>query len=338
MASLMQDRMRKLDSRGRARLLAAGFLAAVLLVGGVSCGGDSSETQEDSTGASTPATDASGATDPISCASDEAETSVTVDGAQLLPQELGDTPSGPRNGSLTVEAIDVARLPDSFYVPSVDLTVTADNPLVGVRYEVTNDLTTEVMPMTEFALSWRLTDGEQSWPIADYTGDFLEVSDDWSEVSGDADSEDLVGAGLQGISWAVFEVPEDSNPAAVAWPLAAGTQACLALPGEVDTSATPTDPTTTTSGSSGSTGDEDALDLFESLAEESCDLTITPDPASASIVAQSGDEVTIEDAEGTQLIVNVAEAVVYPVGGPNEVIPIMYQNCDAAVFQGAADA
>lgn len=85
---------------------------------------------------------------------------------------------------------------------------------------------------------------------------------------------------------------------------------------------------------------EAAKALFIELAQQACDLSITPDPTTATVTTMDGadGEHLVTDSEGTQLIINIDARLVYPVGGPNEIVPIAYQNCDAAIFLGSADA
>lgn len=101
-----------------------------------------------------------------------------------------------------------------------------------------------------------------------------------------------------------------------------------------------TQPVTTTEAptTTAPSGEAQAKALFVELVQQACDPSITPDPALASASTGAGGEYPITDADGTVLIINIGLETVAPVGGPNEIIPIKYQNCDAAVFLGAADA
>lgn len=101
-----------------------------------------------------------------------------------------------------------------------------------------------------------------------------------------------------------------------------------------------TQPVTTTEAptTTAPSGEAQAKALFVELVQQACDPSITPDPTLASASTGAGGEYPITDADGTVLIINIGLETVAPVGGPDEIIPIKYQNCDAAIFLGAADA
>ncbi|MFH0750693.1 MAG: hypothetical protein V2B17_02545 [Chloroflexota bacterium] len=72
--------------------------------------------------------------------------------------------------------------------------------------------------------TWWLTDGQGSWPTAWYS-----VWAPWVAAQG-GDPDSSMDAGQTAIDWAVFDVPEGFEPAAVSWPLDDGGQACLTWP------------------------------------------------------------------------------------------------------------
>jgi hypothetical protein len=159
--------------------------------------------------------------DPTDCAG-KGDTSLTADARDLNSFAEG-------SGSVTVQLLKTRALPHSFQDNFVDETVTADGKFVGVQLKVTNRSSAEIQPSSMFD-SWRLTDGDASWETADYSGSHQGgVSGAYSDSQGDDQPETEVAAGFDGTTWAVFDIPLDADPSAIAVS-STPDQTCLRLP------------------------------------------------------------------------------------------------------------
>ncbi len=156
-----------------------------------------------------------------SAASPDGEITVVVEHAGFVPAAFADTrPCG------------IFAAPGcETHPPPV---VTALGQFFVVRYVVTNgtagaiDLPaqcTTASPRRKCSgRTWWLTDGQGSWPTAWYS-----VWAPWVAAQG-GDPDPSMDAGQTAIDWAVFDVPEGFEPAAISWPLDDGGQACLTWP------------------------------------------------------------------------------------------------------------
>jgi len=169
---------------------------------------------------------ASGPAEPTECAAaDRAE--VTVE-ASRLGRLMGQPDL---EGTVTVRVLGRADPPSTFEDPFIQQPTVAQGKFVGVRYSLANDTNAEVQPSTQVSDSLRLTDGERSWAVADYSGAHQTgVSGAWAETQGDEQPETMVGAGFEQTTWAVFDVPADARPTGLALSFESGGQECLALP------------------------------------------------------------------------------------------------------------
>ena len=145
-----------------------------------------------------------------------------------------DVPAGGINttltGTVSITMLQRADLPKSFLDTFVNQTVTAEGKFIGIRYAVKNGANTKMQP-SSINESLFLTDGKQSWDVADYTGPNPHgVSGAWSVSRGDAQPETYIGAGFDGTTWAVFDVPTTAMPTGIALRVQRTNELCLGLP------------------------------------------------------------------------------------------------------------
>ena len=153
------------------------------------------------------------------------------------------TVGGP-GGELQVVVDEAGPIPDSFedIRPCGPLSfgcqtrpdVVAEGQFFAAHYSLANhtDGTVELPAGCTHAVPrqqcpgwcWWITDGRTSWPA---TGS--DVWEPWAVSQGSGTAR-MVDSGQTALSWAVFDVPEGFEPAAIAWPLEDGSQVCLTLP------------------------------------------------------------------------------------------------------------
>lgn len=155
------------------------------------------------------------------------ESSVDIS-ADLLPVLFG---SDAPEGSITVEVLAYEDLPDTIEDSSFEGEVfVARGDFVGVRYRLVNNASQELQLSSQFTENLRLTDGEQSWAVADYNSDHFGAPGwEWSEQNGDVGGATYVGAGFADTTWAVFDVPGGTDPTGLGFQLANGRSLCLGL-------------------------------------------------------------------------------------------------------------
>ena len=207
---------------------------AVAMLLFAACGGDT-ETADDEGTDTTPPVQLEGLPEdlvedpgtlpaPEDCAN-ATDATATVEISNTSADEATDTPA---TGEVTIEITEVAELPASFEDPFISgETLTAQGRFIGYREEVTSAASAEFQPSAFFD-DWRLTDGERSWPTADYTGPHqTSVSGSWAETRGDEQPATMIASGFSQTTWAVFDVPVDAEPTGIAFALDDG-QECLA--------------------------------------------------------------------------------------------------------------
>jgi hypothetical protein len=88
---------------------------------------------------------------------------------------------------------------------------------VIVYYSVKNELNTQIQPSTQVAPDLLLVDSKgRSWSNDDY-GSHCFLSANAAEAHGDTGPESMIGAGLDGKTAIVFDVPTDATGLAVDW-------------------------------------------------------------------------------------------------------------------------
>lgn len=166
-----------------------------------------------------------GTADPAACASGApVRADIPVEGVENLSfLEI------PISGTFAIEVHQVVEVPATFDDPFIPGELArAQGRFIGYRVTVTNNATTEFQ-LSQVA-DWLLTDGQRSWPTADYSSaNQLSVSSSWSVTQGDEQLAAYVAPGFAVTSWLVFDVPADATPTALMLPLTDG-QTCIASP------------------------------------------------------------------------------------------------------------
>jgi hypothetical protein len=149
---------------------------------------------------------------------DGGEVRVTIDEARPIPSSFEDIrPCGPLSFGCQPRPDVVAE--GGFFAAHYALANQTDHS-IDLPANCTHAVPRRQCP----GPCWWITDGRTSWPATGWA-----VWEPWaiSQGSGTAES---VEAGDTVLRWVVFDVPEEFIPAAIAWPLEDGSQACLALP------------------------------------------------------------------------------------------------------------
>jgi hypothetical protein len=111
-----------------------------------------------------PSFDGGAETDATECAATTNST-VTVEGSQL--DQLAGHP--PLSGQVTISVLAREDLQQSLTDPFKGVEIEAQGAFIGYRYSVSLETNAELQPATQINDQLRLTDGNSSWPTADYT-------------------------------------------------------------------------------------------------------------------------------------------------------------------------
>jgi hypothetical protein len=174
------------------RLRSVGILGTLLVV--IACGGSESGSTSGK----------------VTNCSSRGERSVAIDGDDL-PVLFG---SNIPNGEIVVEVLEASDLPDEIVDEwSMEESFIARGNFVGIRYRLINNLEEEIQLSSQFSESLRITNGRQSWGVADYNGDHFGAPGwAWSVQNGDTGGATYVPAGFDDVTWAVFDIPDDVAP------------------------------------------------------------------------------------------------------------------------------
>jgi hypothetical protein len=134
-------------------------------------------------------------------------------------------------GTVTITILSAQPVPN-FEAPLGAFTVlqSAQGQFYGLRFELRNETQDAVMPANQMTDKWRLSDGERSWPPVEVAVAFARTSSSWAAGVGDPTPLDWVFPGSASVTWAVFDIPADTDPTSVRWVAGDGTEVCLALP------------------------------------------------------------------------------------------------------------
>lgn len=158
---------------------------------------------------------------------DVPETAISVNGDDVQVN-MG---RSPYSGTVEISAVSSELIQQPFEDPYGPEMIDPQGQFVGIRLEFKNNLDSSFQPSSVVLDNMQVTDGTQSWSIADYNGvhDMDAPSWAWSENQGDESGATEVGAGFTLFTWALFDVPTDANPTAIAYQ-SEGRQYCLAIP------------------------------------------------------------------------------------------------------------